>query len=197
MHGLVNRAIQCFLRDTYGGDQWISIARRAGVGPEGFEPMLIYPEQVTTDVLEAACAALDRSVDTILEDVGTYLVSHPNVEALRRLLRFGGPTFADFLLSLEELPDRGRLAVPDLELPAMDLAEPAPNTYVLTCRFGFPGAGHVLLGMLRALADDYGALAYLGLETTEDGADVITINLLQSDFAAGRSFRLVVGDDVR
>jgi hypothetical protein len=199
MHGLVNRAIQCFLRDTYGEGRWADIAVVAGAPPEGFEAMLRYPDATTTALLDAAAARLDTSRESILEDIGNYLVSHPNTAALRRMLRFGGVTFADFLHSLEDLPGRARLAVPDLELPALELDEDADGALRLYCRQGFPGVGLVLLGLLRALADDYGALslfdhAVCGGGVAEgdavDPAEVITIRLADHRFAAGRGFSL-------
>jgi hypothetical protein len=190
MHGLVNRAIQCFVRDTYGPDRWAQVAHRAGIGVEGFEAMLVYDDSVTAAMLDATSALLGRTVESILEDVGTYLVSNPNVEALRRLMRFGGSSFADFLLSVEDLPERSHLAVPDLAVPVLELREPAPHQFVLTCRFGFPGAGHVVLGLLRALADDYGTLALFEIEPGGDGVDTIMITLHKADFAAGRRFQL-------
>jgi len=42
MHGLVNRSVQCFLRDTYGTDLWVAVAAEAGVAPEGFEALMHY-----------------------------------------------------------------------------------------------------------------------------------------------------------
>lgn len=68
--------------------------------------MLTYEDSVTLDVLAALGVVLDRPQQDILEDIGTYLVSHPKVEPLRRLLRFGGPTFTEFLHSLDDLPAR-------------------------------------------------------------------------------------------
>jgi hypothetical protein len=49
-------------------------------------------------------------------------VTDPGLEPLRRLLRFGGGTFEEFLVSLEELPDRARLAMPELEMPEITLS---------------------------------------------------------------------------
>lgn len=189
MHGLVNRAIQCFLRDTYGDGVWQTVAAAADAPPEGFEAMLRYPPATTEALLDAAAAALDRSRDSILEDLGTYLVSHPNNAALRRLLRFGGVTFADFLHSLEDLPGRARLAVPDLDMPAFELDD-SGDTLRLTCRGGNPGAGLVLLGLLRALADDYGALALIDHAPAEEGGDVVTIRLLDQRHGEARRFAL-------
>lgn len=198
MHGLINRAIQNFLRDTYGGAKWAAVARAAGLEFELFEPMLTYDAALTERVITAATAVLERPRETVLEDLGTYLVSHPNVEALRRLLRFGGIDFADFLHSLEELPGRGRLAVPDLDLPQLDLQETGAGQFRLAVWSPLRGAGHVMVGLLRAMADDYGALVLLeheGAAAPEGGiaGEYITIRLLAADFAQGRRFDLTIG----
>ncbi|WP_299349971.1 heme NO-binding domain-containing protein [uncultured Shimia sp.] len=86
MHGLINRAVQCFIRDSYGRERWIEIATLAELGFSDFEAMLHYDDALTWDVLDAAALSLGVPRETVLEDIGTYLVSHPNVEALRRLL---------------------------------------------------------------------------------------------------------------
>ncbi len=195
MNGLINRAIQCFLRDEWGTAAWLDAARAAGIAPRGFEPMLDYPPEVTARLLQAASDRLDRGGDDLLEDLGTYLVSHPSRAAVRRLLRFGGTDFRDFLQSLEDLPARARLALPDLALPAMRLEAVGSDEFRLTIAPGFAGAGAVALGLLRAMADDYGALAVLeaGTEAGDgaaDGAAVLTIRLLDADHAEGRAFTL-------
>ena len=123
MHGLVNRAIQSFVCNTYGEDRWHDVTEAAGLGFSDFEAMLTYDDDLTDAVLDALSTELRRERSEILEDLGTYMVSHPAVEALRRLLRFGGETYVDFLYSLDELPGRARLAVSDLILPAMELRE--------------------------------------------------------------------------
>jgi Haem-NO-binding len=190
MHGLVNRAVQCFLRDTYGVDLWLRVARDAGVPPAGLETMVVYDQSVTEGILTAIAQNLNRPREAVLEDLGTYLVSHPTVEPLRRLLRFGGVTFTDFLLSLEDLPDRTRMALPDLVLPRMALDEVGTDLFRLTVQSPVRGAGHVLMGLLRAMADDYGALVLLDHAGVVDGADVLQINLLDGSFAEGRAFDL-------
>ncbi|MGB0904736.1 MAG: heme NO-binding protein, partial [Mangrovicoccus sp.] len=57
----------------------------------------------------------------------------------------------------------------------------------------FPGFAHVLVGLLRTLADDYGTLAYLEFSGSSAGREDITIHLLDSGFASGRSFDLAAG----
>lgn len=194
MHGLINRSLQCYLRDTFGVPTWMAIAQQARLGFDTFEPMLRYDPSLTEAVLDTATALLQRPRDAILEDYGTYLVSHANLEPLRRLLRFSGVTFCDFLLSLEDMKGRGRLALPDLDLPELELTEAGDDRYCLRCQSIVPGAAHVILGLLRAMADDYGALALLDHAGRDpDGREAITIHVLDTGFAQGRAFDLSAG----
>jgi len=171
MHGLINKALESFLGDTYGSRAWQSVLDRAGlgdqIGADGFDSLMVYPDDVTHRLLSAAEAVLERPRESLLEDLGTYLVSHPRCERLRRLFRFGGSSYTDFLRSLEDLPGRARLAVPDLDLPALSLEDGEHGQFRLTCRRCPPGFGQVLLGILRAMGDDYGALVVLDLQSVE------------------------------
>ncbi|MFY0690670.1 MAG: heme NO-binding domain-containing protein [Paracoccaceae bacterium] len=194
MHGLVNRSIQCFVEDTYGQSSWDHIVRDARLDFRDFEAMLAYSDTITEAVLEAAAAHLGRDRTALLEDLGTYLVTHAHMNAVRRLLRFGGHTFEDFLQSLDDLHDRVKLAMPDLELPHLELEQTGSDSFSLECHFDRPGYGAVLQGILRALADDYGALVVLDLEQDDPKqgppCEILKIQLLEKAFARGRSFSL-------
>jgi len=190
MHGLINRALQCFLRDTYGKECWLEISRDADLGVSSFEAMLLYDDALTHAMLDAAGKALNKAPDDLLEDLGTYLVSHENLQSLRRLLRFGGGTYLQFLHSLDDLPDRVRMAVPDLVLPTLELYDHAGMTFSLRCGREYPGYVHVVMGIVRALADDYGALVFLEYLGQSGDRDIIEITLLEAAFSEGRSFEL-------
>jgi hypothetical protein len=190
MHGLINSAVQAFVTHTHGRDFWLHVTERAGIGFSDFETMLVYDDGDTHAVLAALAANLDRPLPEILEDIGTFLVSDPSMQAVRRLLRFGGVSYEEFLFSLDDLPDRVRLAVSDLVLPGLELRDHAGGQFTVICQPGLDGFGHVLMGILRAMADDYGALAVLDHKGAQGGGDVIAVSLIDRAFAAGRSFRL-------
>lgn len=190
MHGLINRAIQCFVRDSYGQPRWIEVTRAAGVETTDFEAMLHYDDSVTELLINASAEVIGAPRETVLEDIGTYLVTHPNVEALRRLLRFGGVDFVEFLHSLDELPERARLAVDDLTLPSLELRQHSGESFSLTCRHEQLGFGHVMIGLLRTMADDYGALVFMEHRGAQKDAEVIDITLVETAFARGRKFDL-------
>ncbi len=193
MYGLVNRSIQSFVEDMYSRSLWDAVINDAGIETRDFEAMLDYPDETTDDLLEAVAKHLRSDVPSVLEDLGTYLVTHPNCEAIRRLLRFGGHNFDEFLQSLDDLHDRVYLAVPDLELPDLELREFTSLNFALQCRWRKPGFGSVFLGILRAMADDYGALVILDhqVQPTEAGfEETVKIDVLERDFSSGRDFRL-------
>lgn len=117
------------------------------------------------------------------------------MEALRRLLHFGGASFEEFLRSLDELPDKARLALPEITLPSLSVRMIEPRFYCLRMGHGLPGFSLVMMGILRALADDYGALVLLELlpgQTTDE----IQITLADAEFSSGRSFDLSDGRQV-
>ncbi|MFN3955251.1 MAG: heme NO-binding domain-containing protein [Pararhodobacter sp.] len=206
MHGLINKAIKSFLCDSFGDALWHDVALKSGVaaelGPDGFEAMQIYDGWMTDAMIAAAAAQLDRPRDSLLEDMGTYLISHERMEPLRRLLRFGGVSFTDFLYSLEDLRGRTQLAVAELAMPDLTLDEEGQGRFVLTCHACPAGFGHVMVGILRALADDYGALAVLehrgchrsGADTDRrarrDPDEVIAVDVYDPAFHSGRQFHL-------
>lgn len=192
MHGLINRSIQSYVCNSYGFETWYEVAAGADLDFVEFESMLTYDDAVTPRVLNSLAKTLDRPRDEIMEDMGTYIVSHPEFEPVRRLLRFGGVTFEDFLHSLDDLPARARLAVPELILPALELRERAPGSFSLMCGAEVAGYGHVMMGILRVMADDYGALALLEHTGNPQGSEAVAISLVETDFAEGRSFELGV-----
>ncbi len=104
-----------------------------------FEAMLHYEDALTERLLDAVAAEIGVPREAVLEDIGTYLVSNPNVEALRRLLRFGGENFVEFLHSLDELPDRRGLR--SMILACQRLSCARLRSAGLPSHAGFPSPG--------------------------------------------------------
>ena len=190
MHGMINRALQGFLVETYGADIWAEIRSQADLGFADFEAMLHYDDTQTLAVFQAAVDLLHQNPNALLEDLGTFLITHPPLDPLRRLLRFSGGSFAEFVLSLDELADRGRMAMPDIEMPEITVTQIDAETYALRAMWKMPGIGPILLGALRAMADDYGALALVHLDGMDDGGECLRIVVHDAHHAAGRSFVL-------
>ena len=53
------------------------------------------------------------------------------------------------------------MAMPDLEVPVLSLSSDGPGRFHLKYSFAKPGYAPVFLGLLRAMADDYGELVLI------------------------------------
>lgn len=190
MHGLVIRSFEGFVRNTYGDPLWGELVLALDEGIESFEPMFHYDDALAWRLLRQAAQRLGKPDEALLEDFGTYLVAHPASQRVRRLLRFGGADFEEFLLSLEDLSGRARLAVPDLDLPPLILDEFGAGEYGLRSQNAPPEVGPVLCGLLRAMADDYGALVLIEVAEGKSDDVALTIRLLEAAFSQDRGFAL-------
>jgi hypothetical protein len=190
MHGLILRTVQRFVTDLYGSSRWQAVIKKADLDFDNFESMLEYSESEAKSLLKGLEASFEQPLEELFEDLGTYLISHPSNETVRRLLRFSGVNFEDFLFAIDDLPGRVRLAIPDLDLPHLDLRAYASGTFSLSIYSAMPGFGHALVGLMRTMADDYGALVMVEYTGSNQGCETLEIKLLESTFADGRSFDL-------
>ncbi|MDC6454723.1 hypothetical protein PQY68_05705 [Planktomarina temperata] len=96
------------------------------------------------------------------------------------LLRFGGPDFASFLVSLEDVPAQIQLALPDFYLPPLKLLQPSPGRFELHCGAGLWGLGSIATGLLRAVAQDCQIEAQVELQNTNAQTEVVCVTVQQT-----------------
>ena len=180
MHGLVNRAIEEFVRITYGEALWVAAAAAAGVDSRGFALIRHYEAELTGRLMKELSCRLGRSPRDLAEDVGAWVA---RLGSIRRLLRFSGSDFSAFMMALPELHGRALMVVRGFELPRLAVTRQAGGWRLASdCE---PIWLHAVVGMLHAMADDYGVLAVIALEGR-------TINVIMplADFSAGRPFSI-------
>mgnify|MGYP003133580564 CR=1 FL=1 len=196
MHWLVNRSVERFVRDTYGRETWVEVARLLDPDIGAFDAMQGFDASVTHHLMAVVAKILERPARAIEEDIGTYLVTHPHNAPVRRLLRFGGDSFEDFLHSLEDLPDRAHLALPGLDLPRLEVIACRGSVFTLAVTPTGPDSvcfGSAFMGLLRAMADDYGALVTLEHKGQDGARELIEVELLAQDHGEARAFALGAG----
>lgn len=185
MHGLINRSIEGFLRGTYGDPFWRGVAEASGIDARGFQTVRDYPDAITHTLINQAALDLGKPEYELLEDLGAWLAQ---VEPLRRLLRFSGGSFLDFLLALDELPGRAQMVVPDLGMPRIRVEvsgmEGIDEVSVLLFDC-FAEWRSVIAGLIRAMADDYGALGLIFVD-----GDGVSVRISEGAFTEGRRFEL-------
>lgn len=193
MLGAVNKAIEEFVITVHGGAVWQEVLRDIGTPGFRFEPMLMYEDEKSYALIRALSKRLSKPQQDILDDIGTYLVTPPNGGALRRLLRFSGSSFDDFLFSLDDLNDRVDLALPDLQLPQIMVIPQTIDRVHVRVSQTWSGFAYVLQGLLRAMADDYGTLVFLDVRRDITDSACIEVILIENNFSAGIDFDMVGG----
>lgn len=175
MDRLIGRAVESYLKSTYGAGLAGRVAELRLLSP----PVGAHAE--FRPLLAAAARMLGKPLSEMLDDMGAWLT---RLEPIRRMLRFSGRDFHDFLLSLEELPGRAQMLLPDLHIPRLrSRAEPGSVTIrLLEPDEDWPD---LLAGIIRGMADDYGALCLI---TT--GPDMVQVEIPDGRFAQGRAFNL-------
>lgn len=194
MNRLVFRAVEEFLRDTYGDELWRDViaADQGAASAPGSARSTLSPMahlRGAEKLITVGAHNLGKPADELFEDLGAWLARR---EAIRRLLRFSGTSFGDFVLSLEELPGRAQFVMPDLEMPPI-IVERENDKLVQLIMPPHSGVWMAILGgLLRAMADDYGAL---GLILVQGSA--VEVHISDETFARGRDFHLGAGVQAR
>lgn len=178
MNGLINRAIEEFLRSTYGEGLLQAVADEIAVAAGLASPIWV---DFGPAALKRASFRLAKPCSEMFEDLGAWMT---RIEPIRRLLRFSGRDFREFLLRLDELPGRAHLVVPTLKVPRLEVeaSEQIVRVILLSPDTDWQ---FVLAGLIRGMADDYGALCLISVE---DGA--IRVDIWDEQFAEGRMFSL-------
>ncbi|RJE80124.1 heme NO-binding domain-containing protein [Paracoccus sp. JM45] len=178
MNSLINRGIEEFLRTTYGDTLVQAVAQDTHSHSGMVAPL---GAGFGLSALHRAAMRLCKPFTELVEDMGAWMT---RIEPVRRLLRFSGRDFKDFLLRLEELPGRAHLVLPSLQLPRLQIDAVDDSVWVKMLdpddhwRF-------VLVGLIRGMADDYGALCLI---STVD--QLIRIDIWDEKFSEGRMFTL-------
>lgn len=192
MHRLVVRAVEEFLRDTYGEALWRDVLASveqatAGGTRVSMVPAALRGVRAGAVPIRAAAGILGKTGEEMFEDLGAWLARR---EAIRRLLRFSGRDFVDFVLSIEELPGRAHFVIPDLDMPPITVTHEHDGTIRLSLPPDEEDWTAILGGLLRAMADDYGALGLIVI----DGSSV-DVHISDETFSEGRDFQLGAGNE--
>ncbi|MDO5646375.1 heme NO-binding domain-containing protein [Paracoccus sp. (in: a-proteobacteria)] len=176
MNRLVGRAIEEFIKNNYGDALW-----QKAVNPS-YAPAHDVARIAGLETLATAACLLNKPGAELSEDFGAWLA---RLEPVRRLLRFSGRDFIDFLLSLEELPDRVRLIAVGLAFPKLRVFRVSGQFVTLTVEESTTAWTPVLAGVVRTMADDFGALGLI-----QSIGFQVHVQVLDDSFSSGRDFRI-------
>ena len=75
MLGVVNKAIEAFVCQRYGGKLWADLLIDLSLPGYEFEAMLTYEDGITYDLIDRLAKRQSKMHQDVLEDIGGYLVA--------------------------------------------------------------------------------------------------------------------------
>lgn len=175
MYGLVNRSIEGLITRDFGEDRWQAVRARAGLGAEPFVAMRAYDDSVTYALVGAASEELGLPAATLLEAFGEYWTVHVAHASYGDMLRHYGDTVAEFVGNLDAMHVQVATSMPELVPPSFQVDEGEDGVLVVEYRSKRAGLAPMVAGLLRGVAQIYGASYTVSLvrsRESDDEADI-------------------------
>lgn len=153
MYGLVNQSFRDMIANNYGSEQWEEILQK--VDTDGvFVAMDQYPDEMTGEILMAACGVLERDPGTLLEEVGVHWTTSA-INPYKHLFEMSGDTFVEFIKKLNDLHTRVGQIMPDLIPPSFSVTEETDKTFKLHYHSKRDGLWPMVLGLIKGLGERF------------------------------------------
>jgi len=152
MYGLVNQAVEDFVRRGFGDAAWQRIREGAGLSHEMFVSMDGYPDEVTYKLVGAASEVLNLDAAQILESFGEHWVLYTAQEGYGEMLSMFGASLEEFLGNLDNMHSHVGLTFPDLRPPSFQLERvDGGRGLLLHYRSERMGLAPMVIGLLKGL----------------------------------------------
>ena len=155
MYGIVNKAIEELITETYGDHHWESIKLRSRIDIDFFVSNEPYPDEVTYNLVGAISEELQKPVNEILMEIGKWWVLRTGKEKYGSLMEAGGNSLKEFFFNLPAFHSRIMLIYPGLTPPEFritDVQETSVNIHYYSKRSGLQ---EFVRGLLLGLGELY------------------------------------------
>lgn len=136
-----------------GDAAWARVCDAAGVPDQYFHSMDSYPDEVTSNLVDAASSELGLDRADVLERFGRYWILYTGAEGWGPILEAQGSTVAEVIGNLDNMHARIQTAMPDMNAPSF-VVRGADNERIEfeyhSIRDGFAPMVH---GLLRGLTE--------------------------------------------
>jgi len=171
MYGIVNKAIESLVIESFGSDKWDKIKDASGVEVDFFISNEPYDDDITYALATAVAKEMNISVGDVLIAFGEYWILKTGKEKYGNLLEAGGNNLKEFLINLPAFHNRIMLMYPKLtppEFKVSDVEEKSLYVHYFSKRVGLK---EFVRGLLLGLGKLYKTEVKLDLITDRDNGD--------------------------
>lgn len=172
MYGMVNRAVEEMVTQSYGDETWEAIKAEAGVNVDVFIGNEGYPDDVTYALVAAAARVLSLPPEDVLVAFGEYWVLHTARDGYSDLMAAGGRSLPEFLHNLPGFHARVSLIYPNLAPPLFRVTDETASSLHLHYYSHRPGLKPFVIGLLHGLGKMFDTAVKVNvLNDRESGGD--------------------------
>lgn len=158
MLGLINRGLRAFVIKFHGRSHWQELVATQPEVPSDFEVLMDYPLSMTELLISEISELRGTSQRDVMEDLGTFALTSFWDARLRDLLLSCGRDFDQFMQNLTDLLIGFSRVEQSCDIERIEVIEKIESHYEVRFRGSTGMASYLVLGLFRALADQYGAL---------------------------------------
>ena len=171
MYGIVNKAIESLVVESFGQDKWNAVKETSGVDVDFFISNEPYDDAITYSLAFAISKETGISVGEVLCVFGEYWILKTGKEKYGNLLEAGGNNLKEFLLNLPAFHNRIMLMYPKLTPPEFMVSNVEEKSMYVHYFSKRAGLKEFVRGLLQGLGKLYDTPVQLELINDRDNGD--------------------------
>ena len=128
MYGIVNKAIEDLVKETWGVEKWEAVKDRCNIDIDYFISNEPYPDSVSYNLVGAISNEMNIPAGEVLHSLGEWWVLRTGKEKYGGLMEAGGNSLKEFLVNLPAFHNRVILMYPKLTPPEFRLSDMTDNS---------------------------------------------------------------------
>lgn len=169
MYGIVNKAIQDLVTETFGEDKWEAVKEKSTVDVEFFLSNEPYDDDITFKLVGAASEVLNISTEEVLQAFGEWWILKTGKEKYGGLMEAGGNNLKEFLVNLPLFHNRIMLMYPKLTPPEFKVSNIEENSIHVHYHSEREGLQEFVRGLMSGLGKMYEV--EVGIELLQSRSD--------------------------
>ena len=155
MYGIVNKAIQDLVTETFGEDKWEAVKEKSAVDVDFFLSNEPYDDSITYKLVGAAAEVLNIPAGEVLQAFGEWWVLKTGKEKYGGLMEAGGNNLKEFLVNLPLFHNRIMLMYPKLTPPEFKVSDVEENSIHVHYHSEREGLQEFVRGLMSGLGKMY------------------------------------------
>ena len=179
MYGIVNKAIEELVTETFGEDKWERIKAKSGIEIDYFISSEPYDDDITYQLAGTIAEEMKMPLAEVLHAFGEWWILRTGKEKYGYLLESGGDSLREFLINMPLFHNRVMMMYPKLAPPEFQISEIEENSLHLHYLSHRKGLTDFVRGLLNGLGKFFEvpiSIEHIETKTSEHTHEIFKIS---------------------